>query len=203
MKTSKIKQVFVLVIGFLVLGNESWAYEGAPLKVQIDSITKMSSFNKAKVLHAAEVLQQVVNSDAFNARILNFHHEVTGAQEFQDNLGLSNLEVLEKLRSGVETLKPDVDDTMNFTLSGYIKWNPFSSTIGETSPDVSEIGMANSFVRNATTSDIVGNLMHEWTHKAGFDHSFEYNERRNSSVPYAVGSIACEIAAELTQEPCN
>ena len=195
-----IKQI--LIFGLLTVSTTSWAFDGGPLRVQIDSLTKMNTSNRAKVLHAAEVLEQVVNSDAFQQRVLNFHHEVTGVQEYQDNLGLSNLEVLRKIQSGAETLKPDVDHTMNFTLSGYIKWNPFSSTIGETTPDVSEIGMADSFIRNATTSDIVGNMMHEWTHKAGFDHSFEYDENRNSSVPYAVGNIACELAAEETQEPC-
>jgi hypothetical protein len=69
-----------------------------------------------------------------------------------------------------------------------------SKTIGYTFPDTNRIWMNTKYFNRYTPVKVADNLMHEWMHKLGFTHEMKYSERRNYSVPYAIGYLIEELA---------
>ena len=53
------------------------------------------------------------------------------------------------------------------------------------------------FFTTNSLGKVAGNIVHEWTHKLGFEHDFNSTARRNYSVPYAVGNIIQELVDSL------
>ena len=48
--------------------------------------------------------------------------------------------------------------------------------------------------------EVADNMMHEWLHKIGFNHTVKPTPERPFSVPYAVGYIVKGIARQMHQE---
>ena len=148
--------------------------------MQIDGFDADS---QAKMDKAFEVLEEVVNSEEFKSRVLNFKN-VQGLREFASNKGLTNEQIYAIFMEGRETLQPNTPNEMNFYLSLYYK--SWSKVIGYTSPDINTININWKFFRNYLPNEVAGNLAHEWTHKIGFDHK---SAAEHDSAPYAIGYI--------------
>lgn len=150
--------------------------------------------DKKKVIKAVEILKRVLNSKDFKQRVLNF--TFNGTRQFYQNNGMSNLEIYELIMSGQEVLKPIIDHKMNFDLTLYRSWNPFSKVKGYTLPDTLRIWIHKKFFRRSswTPVDVAANMAHEWVHKIGFGHDYYYTDDRPYSVPYAIGNIVGDIA---------
>lgn len=156
-------------------------------KIDLEFHSKFKNYPtvKEKMIRAADMLEEEANiNGSFDEFILE--HEFQGHKGFAD-CGDSNERVLARLLSGAERLTPEVDHTWN------IKVIPYSSrkrVIGYTYPNREEIWVNMKYYNTKTWSeaDCAGNLSHEWTHKAGFGHSYRRSWMWPATVPYAVGS---------------
>jgi hypothetical protein len=168
-----------------------------PEASMFDANIKFNNFQVAdeeKVHKAIEIIKKVIGSDEFRNRILNFTYE--GKKQFVDNKGLSNSQIYQILLDGKEDLLPEVDHEMDLELELYYTW---SSTVGYTTPGVLKIFMNTKFFNPYTPTQVAGNVFHEWTHKLGFDHATSYSISRDSSVPYAVGSLIVELGKKYEE----
>lgn len=163
----------------------------------LDVQVKFRNFDtrdKAKVNSAVEILKKVVNSPEFKERVLSFSFE--GQNQFYQNNGMSNQEIYDLIMSGEEILMPSADHVMNFDLTLYRSWNPFSKVKGYTLPDTMRIWINKKFFRKQSWSevDVAANMAHEWVHKIGFGHDYYFTPDRPYSVPYAIGNIVADVA---------
>lgn len=145
-----------------------------------------------KMLDAIERLKLIINSEEFKIAVLE--HRYKGQKTFVDNKGLSNHEVYEVLMEGAETLSPEVDQEMDIDITLYYKNN---STVGYTYRNTERIWVNDKFFAQNSLGKIAANVIHEWTHKLGFEHDFKVTDRRNYSVPYGVGTIVQKLVDEM------
>lgn len=167
-----------------------------PLKVSITT-RNFSQNDLVKLNKAIKILETVMNSDHLKNLILTFEHK--GQVQFFQNNGLTNFEILSLIMTGKEELNPIEDYTMNFDLTMYKSFNPWSKTKGYTKPDTLRIWINSRYYRKKswTAADVAGNLAHEWLHKIGFTHEYYDSEDRPSSVPYAIGYLVRDIAKNV------
>ena len=160
-----------------------------------DADLRFFNFNRTqeeKVIQAVELIKNVVRSSLFRQKVLEYSYQ--GKNEFLRNNGLSNLEIYELLIKGSEDLLPEEDSRMDLNLQLYYS---LSSTVGYTTSNSLTIYLNRRFFDRFDTINVAGNIFHEWTHKLGFSHSKSYTSDRHATVPYALGSIIMDVAAEL------
>jgi hypothetical protein len=150
----------------------------------------MTSSQEAKIQGAERKMQAVIASDAFRTKILN--HTYGGRKTFVNNNGLTNSQIYIKMLEGAEKLKPAKNNTMDLTIKTYYE---NSSTVGYTMTGSSTINMNTKFLNSYTSNNVSRNMIHEWLHKIGFGHAVSYSTSRDYSVPYAVGRIMEQLAA--------
>ena len=143
-----------------------------------------------KIDKAEYKIREVVHSQAFKDRIINFTYN--GVKKFVDNNGLTNTQIYYKILNGAEKLLPTADNEMDLKIKTYYQ---NSSTVGYTSSSSMYINMNTKFLNNYTSNETAKTMMHEWLHKLGFSHSSYYTSSRNYSVPYGVGKIIMDLAA--------
>ena len=95
---------------------------------------------------------------------------------------------------GSEELNPGDNETIDIDITLYFANN---STVGYTYPNVNKIWVNNKFFAGFSLGKVAANVTHEWTHKLGFGHDFNRTTRRNSSVPYGVGTIIQQLVDGL------
>lgn len=144
-----------------------------------------------KVMDAVDLIKQVIASDAFKNKILNYTYK--GKKSFIDNNGLSNAQIYQKILEGSEKLNPGKNNTMDITVETYYV---DANVIGYTLPSINKIYMNRKYFNNFTPVQISANMVHEWLHKLGFNHDYEATATRPYSVPYAVGYIVKALAAK-------
>ncbi len=145
-----------------------------------------------KIDKAIDLMRKVIASESFRTRILN--HTYNGKKTFVDNGGLTNLQIYTKILAGAEKLNGIKNNAMDIDIELYT--NNFTSTIGYTYPNIAKIYMNTKYFNKFTPVSVTDNMMHEWLHKLGFNHSSGYTSYRKYSVPYAVGYLMKELAAK-------
>jgi hypothetical protein len=167
--------------------------ESAPVQAQtFDIEAKLSGFSREqeeKVFDAFDLIKQVVASDEFKQKVLNFKYN--GKRQFLDNGGYSNEEIYKKILEGAEKLSPAKDNAMDLTLKSYYA---DAIVIGYTMPSIKTIYMNRKFLNKFAANEVAMNLTHEWLHKLGFKHAAKKTANRSKSVPYAVGYIMRSLA---------
>lgn len=168
----------------------------APTAAQTwDANIKFVNFSKTqeeKVLDAVDLMKQVIASDEFKERVINYKYK--GKKQFADNGGLSNAQVYRKILEGSEKLKPGKNNAMDITLETYFV---NANVIGYTLPSVNTIWMNRKYFNNFTPVQVASNMTHEWLHKLGFKHDYESTPKRPFTVPYAIGYIMKSLAAKF------
>jgi len=156
-------------------------------------------YNQQKKLDSSiRKFESVMNSGDLKSRIL--HYKCSLGMRFENNLGLTNQQVFEKIYAGEENYMPGSNRTADLYLVLVKKWKmPFASSqsIGFTLPNQKEIHTYTWWFNRAEDHQYAGYIAHEWAHKIGFDHSFDPTPTRNYSVPYAFGGIVEELAKGL------
>ena len=161
------------------------------LTVKPMQMEKFDAKSREKLDAAFAVLEQVVNSEEFKDRVINFKNS-KGERAFASNKGLTNEEIYETFMEGRETLQQNTPGEMNFFLKLYNR--PWSRVIGYTTAKTNVININWKFFKNYKPSDVASNLAHEWVHKIGFDHT---SAKEHDSAPYAIGYIVNDIAEKL------
>lgn len=168
--------------------------EEANLEVDVT----LKDFNTAqaeKMNKALDRLLIVINSKEFKNRVLD--HTYQNKKMFVDNNGLSNLEIYEKIMLGAEELNPPENQQIDLNITLYYANN---GTVGYTYPDVNRIWVNDKFFAGYTYAKVAENVVHEWCHKLGFTHDFNRTNRRNFSVPYAIGTIVQNLIEDMTPQ---
>lgn len=140
-----------------------------------------------KMETAFRALEDVVNSEEFKERVINFKN-INGERSFASNKGLSNEEIYAQFMEGRETLQQNTPNEMNFFLKLYNK--PWSKVIGYTSQDINVININWKYFKGNSINNVAANLAHEWTHKIGFGHK---SAAEHDSAPYAIGYIVGQL----------
>jgi hypothetical protein len=165
------------------------------------NIQSMSGFNTSQERFARRAMgkfEYVMNSRLLEQRITGFT-SILGPR-FEDNLGLTNKQVYEKLIAGSETYKPAANFQADLFLVLEEKPMPDFSpypAIGFGIPGSKEITTYTWWFSIASEAAYAGHIAHEWSHKVGFDHSFDPNPTRQFTVPYAFGSIIEELTGNM------
>lgn len=149
----------------------------------------MTSSQEAKIQRAEEMIKGVIGSAEFQSRVLNFTYN--GKKQFNNNNGLSNAKIYQKILEGAEVLKLSKNNAMDLNVKVYYQ---ASNTVGFTSPSSSYINMNTKYFNSYTPNNVAANMTHEWLHKLGFGHAVNYSKSRDYSVPYAIGSIISQLA---------
>ena len=151
-----------------------------------------TSSQEAKIQSAEEIIKKIVASDKFRDAVLNFTYN--GKKSFVDNGGYSNAQIYQKLLDGAETLQPAKNNAMDIEVEIYT--NNWTSTVGYTTPSTKRIFVNTKFFNTYNAGEVAHNLVHEWTHKLGFDHASNWSTSRDYSVPYGIGSIILKLAKD-------
>jgi len=173
-------------------------FSGAKSRLKIKVHTRnFTDKDKRKLYKAIQILDKVMSSNELKSLILNY--QFNGNTSFNQNNEMTNEEIYNHFLTGAEELKPDEDHTMDFDLTMYRSWNPWSDVKGYTKPDTMRIWIHSKFYRRSswTAVDVAANMAHEWVHKMGFGHPYYYNDDRPHTVPYAIGRLVGEVAKKL------
>jgi hypothetical protein len=150
-----------------------------------------------KLNKAVKYVEEFINSEEFEKIVLNYSYT-----DYDDNkhtrfhyTTFTNQEVLSIILSGSETLTPETDSEADIQIELDNSWT--RNVIGYTYPTTPTQWIYAKFFRNWSAEEIAGNIMHEYLHKLGFDHEYQYTFNREFSVNYALG-YACEDYAKRT-----
>lgn len=156
----------------------------------IIKVNKHEGFNDdqlQKYLKAVEFTEKVINSERFKSKLLKL--KLTNTKRF------TNQQIYDMMMTGAENLEPIEDKEVDVFISMYYKNN---RTVGYTYPSTRETWVNSKFFNLYEPADIGCNLIHEWLHKLGFDHS---SASEHTSVPYAVGYLVEECIREMLKSP--
>jgi hypothetical protein len=179
-----------------VMESESAAAALAPAPVlasTFDVRAKLLGFSRnqeEKVHKAIELIKLVVASDEFKNAI--YSKTYGGKRTFVDNNGLSNRQIYQKILEASEQMnRLGKNNRMDVELQLYFD---NSNVVGYTYPNVARIWMNRKFFDVYDPTQVADNLFHEWLHKIGFTHDFQYSPSRDHSVPYWVGRLVKRLA---------
>jgi hypothetical protein len=173
------------------------AQTSEPLTVNIQGARNFSSDEAAKLAEAEKLINVVVNSEAFKTAVLNFSYN--GVPGFVQNLGMTNAEIYDYLMMGAEKypVQTAADHKMDFDIELYTSSWFGRGTLGYTDINTQTIHINTRFYDKSAPNQIAMNMVHEWTHKMGFDHDQNRTARRDYSVPYGVGYLVRDLAAKI------
>lgn len=166
--------------------------------INISDRSNLSSTQSAKVDQAVAVLNKVMNSTELKTAILNFTY--SGSQQFVQNNGLTNAQVYQTIMEGAELFPSRT--SANFTADIKVKiyyppWYSVTSAVAFTSTTDAYLNIYDSYFSSSSIAALSETLIHEWTHKLGFDHDYDSTARRPYSVPYGVGGIIYDLAKKV------
>lgn len=138
----------------------------------------------AKLREAEVIIAKIFNSEAYKKAVLS--------NSFTNTKGLSNLQIYEKLYEGAEALQPAVNYQLDLKVEMYYSF--WSKVIGYTYPETLVVYTHSKFYDYYTACQMASNLVHEWTHKMGFDHT---SAGDSTSVPYAHNDIVESLCKDL------
>lgn len=176
----------------LVLPGQNVQAQTSVLRVSIEASPAFDGARRERLLRGAELLERVVNSPEFEKAVLEATYD--GARGFADSQGLSNAQILERIRIAKERLNGREDGVLNLEVDLYYTRR---NVVGYTYPNVSKIWVNTRYFDRYAPAQIAANLMHEWLHKIGFEHDFRSTAKRPYSVPYAIGSIVSRLGARM------
>jgi hypothetical protein len=190
-----IKRISSLAFGLAVLLASDISSAAVPTAAMtFDTniyVSNATSSQEAKIQKAEEKIRDVIGSEAFRTKVLNFTY--AGKKQFKDNGGLTNAQIYQKILDASEKVTPGKDNEMDLKIKTYYE---NSSTVGFTSTSSLYINMNTKFLNKYTANNVTRNMIHEWLHKLGFHHAVNYSTSRDYSVPYAIGSIMEKLAAQ-------
>lgn len=179
------------------------------MKFDIHKLAEFSPEQKEKFLKVMDYGLHTINSDQFKEKILSYSYETSywswfrrkykTNNSFYQNNGKSNQQIYDMFMSGTDDINPLADLDMDLYLHLYYV---NSNTIGYTNQDTQEIFINTKYFNDNLNSlagncAIIGNIVHEYMHKIGFDHDYFSTGLRPYSVPYAIGDIAETVTRDI------
>lgn len=158
-------------------------------RVKITS-SNFTESQKLKITEAAQIVEECFNSEYFKIAVLKKETNHQLKFHYTDD---TNEQVYNKIMSGAEVLDQEEDNEADIflELDNGFTW----SAIGYTYPNTKWQWVYNRFFKRMTAAGLAGNIAHEWMHKIGYDHEFNWTPLREHSVPYWVGYFVEEYAS--------
>lgn len=155
-----------------------------------------NSREKQKILDSYAIIEAVFNSETFKERVINFKSS-DGKRAYTSNRGMTNEQIYEFLMRAQELVgAPNSEFEMDFDVRRYSRF--WSKVIGYTNPGKNNLINVNSrFYSKFELHQVSSNIAHEWIHLMGFFHD---SARDRDSVPYAVGYIVSDLAAQFIRD---
>jgi hypothetical protein len=180
-----------------LIGGETPA-SATSFAINISDRSNLTAAQSAKIDQAVSVLNKVMNSTELKTAILNFTY--SGSQQFVQNNGLTNAEIYQTLMAGAE-LYPS-SSLANYAADIKVKiyyppWYSTTSAVAFTSTSDAYLNIYSSYFSSSSVAALSETLIHEWTHKLGFDHDYDSTARRPYSVPYGIGGIVYDLARKV------
>lgn len=187
-----------IVLTLLMLGSSLvYSNDAHALRVNLQAAKYFNQAEYDKLQLAIQMVDRIVGGEEFKKRVLNFTYN--GQKAFVQNGGQTNQQVYDFLMTGAERWpnQTAADQLMDanlelYTPSGFQSRN----VIGYTNQNTLTVWINRTIYRQNEVFKIAMNLVHEWTHKMGFDHDSKATSRRPYSVPYGVGYIVRDIGQE-------
>lgn len=153
---------------------------------------KFNTEERNKILEAIRQIKEIIRTHKFKNRVTQFKYK--GEYQFNQNEGLSNKEIYQKILDGAEEFgKNQIDHSMDIELELF---EGHSKIVGYTYPNTKRIWINRNHLSRFKTHQVANNLMHEWMHKLGFNHDIKWSTDRDFSVPYAIGYIFEDLISE-------
>lgn len=158
------------------------------------NITKVgfTAAQEAKYNEAIEIVKQVVATEEFRTRVLNYTYN--GIKKFVDNNGKTNAQIYQSILDAAESLQTSKNNRMDLEVELYYSNN---SVVGYTYPNSKRIWVNTKFFNQYAANSVAANLFHEWLHKLGYGHASSATPSRPYSVPYAIGYIIGDIGKDF------
>lgn len=176
------------------------------VKILKESIDFPQGRQRVKLERAIDLLDTIINSEEFKRKVIAYTRP-NGSRSYSKNYlwydttkRLTNEDIYMILMTGDEKMRPHTLSEMNLNIKKYK--SPWWSVVGKkvigwTSPSSSaRINVNWRFYDDFEIHQMAGNIMHEWIHLLGFLHG---KENAHQEVPYVVGRIASEMAADMIQ----
>lgn len=157
------------------------------IKIEVHERVNFTEEEVKKHKQACEDAVKVLNSKRFKERFLK--EKLTSVE------GLTNLQIYEKLMSGVDLFNKAVDRDIDVFVEMYYKNN---RVVGYTTPSINKTYLNRKFFSGYDAADVACNMVHEYLHKVGFDHN---SASETSSVPYAIGYLLEKCIREMWLNP--
>ena len=165
--------------------------EALTFEVNIDMVNATPE-QEIKLREAIEILKQVVATEEFREKVLNFSYN--GKRTFIDNRGFTNGQIYQIVLNGAEALSPARNNQLDAEIEFY---SADTNVVGYTYKNTRRIWINTKFFESNTPARVAHNLFHEWLHKLGFDHDASWSQDRDASVPYALGFIMGEVGKKF------
>ena len=186
MKTNKLMMTIMMILT---------TQTAHALKVNVIDTTNFTTTQTQKMNQAVTILNQVLNSPEFKERVLNF--------KFVQTNGMNNQQIYDYLMSGAEKFPTQTaaNQLADMHLSIYFPpwYKRFTKAVAFTNTSDPYLHIYNSYYNSASVADISETMIHEWTHKLGFDHDFNATAQRPFSVPYGIGGIINDLVSKYSQ----
>lgn len=177
------------------------------MQVAVTYLGNWSEAQKAKCEAACHVIGVVLSHPDFDAAILNFKHEYWARPNwfsrqrkyvtrlFADENNWFTIDpklVLQTVKRAEEELLPGTEGVVDL----HLKVKP-TNLVGYTYPDVVWQVIGTWVFNSYDKYELANNLVHEWAHKLGFDHSFRRHARWPLTVPYWLGDTVERMGRRL------
>ena len=191
----------MIFTGLMTAATSAYAGTTGGLSVNFQKTTYFSQTQFDKLVQAKQLIETVINSEDFKAAVLNFKYD--GKNEFVQNNGMTNQQIYDFLMTGAEQFpkQTSADKAMDFNIELYTSSWFGRGTLGYTNIDDPTIHINTRFYNPAQVNAVAMNMVHEWTHKMGFDHDANRTARRDFSVPYAIGYLIRDLGAKMKTTP--
>lgn len=162
---------------------------------------KTRNFTKkeiARLDEAKALLQMIVNHQLFKQELLRA--DFSG--ETSDWKNKTNQEIYDHFMNGAETLQPESNGQADIDLTIFNP-KPWTSTVGYTYRNTVRQWINRKFFWSLKIWGVMGNIVHEWGHKLGFQHDYKRTKRRPFSICYQLNAIIkyCYFVLVEGQEP--
>ena len=140
--------------------------------------------------NALNILRHIVVSDMFQNAALD-HGPFFDTED-------NPLIIYTKFISGKDLYDKFADNEMDVDVTLY--YNRWTKTLGYTYPNTrkTHINMAKINIEEfEMMATVVGNIVHEYMHNLGYGHTKFWTSDRDTSVPYAYGYMARDLALEF------
>ena len=164
------------------------------LKVNVVSAIGYTGKRKILLDSAVTAIEKTINSDEFKTEVLskNFSFKKNWFKSFEK---YTNKEVYDLIMLAQEVHGDQANSQIDLHLK--VLEEDGGKVYGYGNPEDEMIFTYRSFLDdpNTTVGDYANHIVHEWSHKIGFEHAFSIVLDPNwlKSVPYAVGNLVQKL----------